>query len=184
MPGERTTTRNYTSALVREGADATPGPRLSRDVQLVQVIDDISNLTPQLINPASTITTALSAAGASTYKCWYLSAPPGTLVALQEVTNSEGTNSCWLTLQDTNAFTFVSASAIGGLTFGPTSAVTVNQAHITINPNLYVNQILIAAGVTFDAAVVTVNPGQTLALFMASANAGLASAFTFIELPV
>ena len=183
MPVEftRTTIRDYLNLFSRQGADATPGPRLSRDVQLVQVTDDLSHLSPQLPNVATSLAPTLAAPGVGLFNGIGVTAPPGVVVAFQEIANQESTNDSILVVG--TGLTHVVVVALGVMTWGGTAQVTVNAVTMAVAPTLHPNDYILAAGTAFDAQVITLNPGQSLFHMSGTANATFTSAMHLVELP-
>ena len=82
---DRITTRDYTNMFLRQGVDATPGPRVSNDIQLVQITDDLSDLVLPLPAPSSIVGPTVPVAPAGRFAVFQLLAPATRVCIIPEI---------------------------------------------------------------------------------------------------
>jgi len=178
----RVSRRNYLNLWARQGAEQQPSARLSDDVQMVQVIDDFSHLSPTLTNASAACSSAAGPLGAGNFSGVRLSAPPNRLLAVTEIQNQEAVNTGQLT------FTDAGYTQAGGqpanLPWGGVPLLA-GQTHgfFTSSPIFISETFAMLPGQTFATAPILVAPGSSLWFISNIANVAFAYFITWTELP-
>jgi hypothetical protein len=166
MPDEvRRTSRNYANALLAPGADATPGARIWRDVQLVQLIDDFRELVIPIPPPAVAVTAVTGVAPAARFPAIRLTAPARKACVVLVGTNQDGNGP-----PGNDQFVGIGTGlpALANVGTPTTLSWGFEQFQATIEtgdvspPAVPGNTFTLPFDVTFDAQAVVLNPGESL----------------------
>lgn len=157
--------RRFWNRLFREtDADQQPGPRLSRNIQLVEIVADDSHLLRPIFNPGAIASVTLAAGGAGIFTGVEITAPAASSVVVHELTNRAGAENIVVTYLEPAGKVIVAPwqrlTVPGGAT--NTDFLSVMDS-ITVTSNGAAGDFFVLlAGLTLDQLPLLLTPGQSL----------------------
>jgi len=192
----RTTSRDYQNLYTRQGADALPGARVSDNIQQVQIVDELSHLTPQITNRAVSDSNSVAAAGAGNFSALRITPAANTIVAIVELRERAGVSSDFMLCAFFPLAIFFSSAvastrqlAWGGAGVDPDQrtapSTTIETGQFTGGSGLAGEPrfLQIGPGEVYDAAPILILPGQVFFLAHLAADTALLYGLTFHEMP-
>ena len=162
----RTITTSYIRALERQAMDATPFPKASDDISLVNVVANTAHLGPMVTNAHAACTAIQLAAGAGAFGGLELSAPASRTLAIYNLEN--------MTAQDYRCGlapvgTFTGVAAAPCMEWGDEDLLAEVSSG-TRNTALTVRYVILSGNATAAFTPIYVAPGETFSLQQTIAN--------------
>lgn len=182
MPREgfdRTDRTNYDRLFSRSDVDSLPFPSLSNDVQLVQLMRDVSHLAPVVANPAAVVTFVKPGVAAE-YGALEITAPSDKTIAIRHIVDAAGFTWFWAVDLDPVIFPFnQTAAVIPSATWGdqPVGA-SLWTGWFTGLPI----GVLQVGNAEYDALPIYLPPGHKFVAFASVVNQLLNVTVSFVEL--
>lgn len=162
----RTITTSLIRQLERQSIDATPFPKASDDISLVNVVGNSAHLGPMVTNAHAACTGIQLAAGAGTFAGMELSAPANRTLKIYNLQNMNAQDiRCGLA----PVGTFTGVFSAPCMEWGDEDLLASLTAG-TRNTTLTVRYVILSANATASFTPVYVAPGETISIQQTVAN--------------
>ena len=176
----RTTSRNYTNAFLRQGAEATPGPKVSQDIQLVQIIDDTTLLSLPLPAPSKIVGASVALAPVGRFAVFQLLAPSNRVLVIPEIIGDAVQN---VTVGIGVGATPANLVVPPGLSWGPAPVGTVRAGDVAPGSHVFpTNSFTLGLGLVFNAQPIVLQQGELLQVAATGINTAFSMQITWREI--
>lgn len=165
---QRISRTNWIHYFDRANTDASIPPKMANDIQLVEVVRDLSHIPAPVPNPSVAHRGAEGAGGAGVFSGFQLAAPATATIAVALIINKQGAPVNFLTLAIDDPSAFTATAAPTTLQWGGASQARYENG--TFAAAATVGNFLLLDGEEFDAIPLVLQPGDILSGIFTLAN--------------
>lgn len=175
----RVISRNLTNLFRRSGTEPLPGPKVSQDIALVSIVENLAHLVPPILN-SSGVSIATTAAVAGQSSLLLVQSTSGFACTFSKIENTHPTSAVAALVTSVPPVLGVPAPVPSALRWGPlpTHVARVGAAAFAVSG------MLIAAGQSWEAVPgnpIVVLPGQHLQVAGAVVNTPIQVQYSWEE---